>query len=277
MRNRRDGRSEKSDRRGENIDSMPIRVLSVLGVLGLILSVLPAATVAQGPGNLPAIRYDAGAPVTFATHDQLASYRFAWGPSDGTFGAIPAGNGSYIFYGTAGSAFACNRTTGPNEGVFRFTGTLDRVSGGDGCKKVFGPNPGPAGWTFALNYAGGGQIVRFASGGKSGWLMPFHGEFWWDNPARPDHKCEVGFGSSVKCFYGSLGLAVSTDGGRTFKVVGEILQPSQPRAVFMGGGRNMEPGYGSLVVADANGKASRQSAGRERQNCTRQSGCLRSF
>jgi len=57
----------------------------------------------------------------------------------------------------------------------------------------------------------------------------------------------------VNCFYSSLGLAVSTDGGKTFKVLGEILQPSEPLSAFEGGGRNMGVGTGSLVVADANG------------------------
>jgi hypothetical protein len=137
--------------------------------------------------------------------------------------------------------------------VFTFTGTLDRIDGGDGCRKLFGPNPGPAGWTFARNYAGGGQLVRFASGGTSGWLMPFHGEYWWRNPARSDGKCEIADGVT-DCFYSALGLAVSTDGARSFRVAGEILQPSLPRTFFMGSGKIMGVGYGALIVADANGK-----------------------
>jgi len=223
--------------------------MRVLGVLGFLLAFLPAA-VAQAPSNA-AIRYVAGLPVTFATHDELASYHFLWGPSDGTFGAIPVGGGTYTFYGTGASVFACARTSGLNaEGVFRFTGTLDHMSGGDGCKKLFGPNPGPAGWSFAKDYAGGGQLLRFTGGGTSGWLMPFHGEYHWDNPLTPNHKCYAG----LDCFYSTLGLAVSIDGGQSFKVVGIILQPSQPRSVFVGGGNSMAVGYGSFVIADANGK-----------------------
>jgi len=68
------------------------------------------------------------------------------------------------------------------------------------------------------------------------------------NPMSSDYKC-----NDVPCFYSSLGLAVSTDGGETFKVVGEILQPSEPFSAFEGGGRNMAVGTGSLVVADVNG------------------------
>jgi hypothetical protein len=108
---------------------------------------------------------------------------------------------------------------------------------------------------FDTNYAGGGQVVKFASGGKSGYLMVFHGEYWWLNPATTTHKCDVagGNGSQVNCFYSGLGLAVSMDGGKTFQVAGQVLQPSQPLSVYTGGGNNMNVGYGSLIVADASG------------------------
>jgi hypothetical protein len=187
-------------------------------------------------------------PVTFATHTQLKGYGFSFGPSDGTFGAIPSGGKSYTFYGTAGSSSSCDGT--PNvKGVFTFTGTLDHVTGGNGCTRLFGPRDGPAGWVFDSDYAGGGQVVPFADGRKSGWLMPFHSEVWWKNPSTSDHKC-----NNVSCFYSSIGLAVSTDNGMTFNVVGQILQPSEPMSAFNGGGKNMMVGYGSLIVADANGK-----------------------
>jgi hypothetical protein len=211
-----------------------------------------ATSAAQKTPTVPLISGMLGSPVKFATHAELASYGFAWGPSDGQFGAIPAGGGKYIFYGTAASAPSCAGTPGgkggPKEGAFTFAGTLDHVTGSNGCTKLFGPGDGPAGWVFDKNYAGGGQVVRFSGGGKNGWLMPFHAEVHWQNPATSD-KCD-----NVPCFYGSLGLAVSTDNAKSFQVVGQILQPSQPLSVFMGGGKNMPIGYGSLVVADANGK-----------------------
>lgn len=213
-----------------------------------------SATVAQTAPGAPLIHAVAGPVTTFATHADLAGDGFVWGPSDGQFGSIPLGGGRYTFYGTGGSAVACTRPGGPYEGAATFTGTLDRVTGGDGCRKLFGPGAGPPGWKFARNYAGDGQVVRFAANGKAGWLMPFHAEFWWQNPATPNHKCVVANGSSVECFYSTLGLAVSTDEGKSFKTVGEILQPSQPLAVLTGSGRNMAVGYGSLVVADANGR-----------------------
>jgi len=204
----------------------------------------------QAPPALPAIQGVFGSPVTFATHAQLQGYGYGFGPSDSQFGAIPAGNGTYTFYGAAGntSASACAGTPKAMNGAFTFTGTLDRVTGSD-CKRLFGLGDGPAGWVFDRDYAGGGQVVRFASGGKSGWLMPFHAEFHWSNPATSDGKC-----NGNTCFYASIGLAVSTDDGKTFKVVGQIYQPSQPLSFFTDSGTIMSVGDGSLVVADANGQ-----------------------
>jgi hypothetical protein len=206
---------------------------------------------------MPVISSVFSSPIVFATKTELESYGFSFGPSDGQFGAIPAGEASYTFYGTAGSRPGPSCAGTPNvKGAFTFTGTLDHVTGSNGCTRLFGPGDGPAGWVFDKDYAGGGQVVRFEGGGKRGWLMPFHGEVWWQNMASSDHKCDVSGNSGLRvaCFYSSLGLAVSTDNGRTFKVVGEILQPSQLMSAFIGGGANMMVGYGSLVVADAKGR-----------------------
>ena len=206
---------------------------------------------AQTTAAVPNLRAVFGAPVTFGTHADFQSYGFVVGPSDGQFGAIPAGNGSYTFYGVAGSSATCPGTPNARDSVYTFMGTLDHVSGSN-CTKLFGPGDGPAGWVFDKNYAGGGQVIRFASAGRSGWLMPFHGEVWWDNPANADHTCNNL--PVVACFYSALGLAVSTDNARTFKVVGQIMQPAQALQDFMGKGMDMSVGYGSLIVADAHGQ-----------------------
>lgn len=198
--------------------------------------------------SVPMVSYTLGATTVFATHDTLAGYGFAWGPSDGTLGAIPQGGTNYLFYAPAGSSSSCPGTPNLN-GAYTFTGTLDQITGSDGCKRLFGPGSGPSGWKFDANYSGGGQVVRFEANDQTGWLMVFHAEEWWLNQGTSNGKC-----NNVSCFYSSLGLAVSTDNGKTFRVVGQILQPSQPMSVFQGGGRNMAVGTGSLVVADANGK-----------------------
>jgi len=207
---------------------------------------------ATTPG-IPNISMSFGSPLTFATHTQLAGYGFSFGPSDGQFGAIPASGMTYTFYGSAGSTASCAGSPSVN-GEFSFIGSLAQVTASN-CTRLFGPGDGPAGWIFDRDYAGGGQVVSFASGTTNGWLIPFHGEYHWINPATADGKCFVSgnAGSEVPCFYGAIGLAVSIDDGKTFKVVGQIFQPSQPISVFTGGGKNMNVGYGSLVIADANG------------------------
>jgi hypothetical protein len=213
------------------------------------------AAAAQAQSFSPSFTLSFGSPITFATHAQLASYGFQYGPSDGTFGGIPGGGNAYTFYGDAGSSSGCTGTPSGLAGTFAFNGTLDHVTGG--CRRVFGPGDAPSGgWTFDKDYAGGGQVVRYSSGGKSGWLMVFHSEYHWLNQANPpSFKCFAGTNTAslVPCFYSSIGLAVSTDNGQTFRVAGQIVQPSQPLSMFEGGGTNMAVGYGSIVVADANG------------------------
>ncbi len=210
-----------------------------------------AFCVATASAQLPVLSYTLGTPVTFATHAELAGYGFSFGPSDGQFGAIPGIANNYTFYASAGASAKCAASPSTT-GTYTFAGTLDHVTASN-CQQLFGPGSGPSGWLFDRDYAGGGQVIKFSNGGKSGYLMPFHGEYHWQNPATANHQCAVSGGTSVPCFYSGIGLAVSTDNGKTFQVAGQIMQPSQPLSVFTGGGTNMTVGYGSLIVADANG------------------------
>jgi hypothetical protein len=232
---------------GEN--EMRFKTLFIL-FAALVIGGMPATAAP----DLPNISGTFGQAITFATHEDFVKLGFGWGPSDGQLAAIPHSDGNYTFYGSAGAAQSCANVGPKKEGLYVFTGSLDHLSGGDGCHKLFGPGDAPSGWLFDQDYAGGGNLVRFADGDRKGWLMPFHAEIHWQNPDTANHECEVNGGTSVPCFYSTLGLAVSTDDGKTFKVVGEILQPSQPMSVFAGSGKNMAVGAGSMVVADANGK-----------------------
>jgi hypothetical protein len=212
----------------------------------------------QASANIPVLRGLFGPPIIFATHAAFDGYGFAWGPSDGDLGAIPGGNGNYTFYGSGGSKPSCAGApkTHDAEGEFSFSGTLDRVTGGSGCARLFGFGDGPSGWLFDRDYAGGGQVVRVAANGRSGWLMSFHAEYQWKNSANPPgYLCKVGKSTSeVPCFYSSIGLAVSTNNGKTFQVAGQIAQPGQPLSAFESSAGYMDVGDGSLLVADVNGK-----------------------
>jgi hypothetical protein len=209
----------------------------------------------DGSPCLPDIQVLVGAPQTFATHAELASYGFRWGPSDGNFGGIPMGSGKYTFFGTGGAS-SCRRGSSC-EGAFTFSGTLDHVRGGKTTQALFGPGAGPAGWMFDRDYAGGGHVVRFDDReGHAGWFMSFHGEYHWKNPANPPgYQCFVGSTKSrVACFYSSIGLAASLDPANTFTVAGQIMQPTQPLSTFVGSASNMTVGYGSLLIADKHGR-----------------------
>jgi hypothetical protein len=208
----------------------------------------------QTQPTLPVVSGSFGSPLPFATHTQFAADNYLWGPSDGQFGAIPGAGGTYTFYGSAHSDSNCAAAAKNSQGAFTFTGTLDHLIAGKGCNLLFGPGSGPAGWVFDRDYAGGGKVVRFSSAGQSGYLMTFHGEYHWQNAATANHECAVAGNGTVPCFYTGIGLAVSTDSGKTFQVAGQIIQPSQPLSVFVNGGENMPSGYGLIVVADANGK-----------------------
>jgi hypothetical protein len=199
---------------------------------------------------LPDTTVAVGVPQTVATHKHFAKLGFAWGPSDGNFGAIARGGDNFTFYGTGGSVILT-----PAEGAYTFTGTRDHIRSADTTTKLFGPGSGPTGWVFDRDYAGGGMVVWFDDrAGHAGWLMSLHGEYHWQNLKNPGYLCYVGnTQSQVPCLYSGLGLAVSLDDGTTFNVVGQIMQPTQPLSAFVGSGTNMAVGYGSLLVADQHG------------------------
>src|ERR1019366_9905732 len=62
------------------------------------------------------------------------------------------------------------------------------------------------------------------------------------------------FAGGVPCYYSTLGLAVSTDGGNTFRVAGKRLQATDRQRPSKGTDASRNIVYGSLVVADANGQ-----------------------
>ena len=202
------------------------------------------------------LTYTLSASTVFMTQQELWRYGFVAGPSDGPFGAIPLGQGRYRFLGTAWAGAKCPPDA-RKEGVFGFTGTLDQVTGGEGCRVLFGKNDGPPGWLFNADYSGGGQVIPLEVDGRRAWIMSFRGEYHWKNPSGADGLCSGGanaaFAGGVPCYYSTLGLAVSTDGGNSFRVAGESVQLTDPLTDSKGTDTNRNIGYGSLVVADANG------------------------
>ncbi len=211
----------------------------------------------EPPAERRDITYSLSTPTVFMAQQDLWHYGFVAGPSDGPFGAIPLGQGRYRFLGAAWGGDKCPPDA-RQQGVFGFTGTLDQVTGGEGCRILIRRGEGPSGWLFNANYSGGGQVIPLDNHGKRAWLMTFRGEYHWKNPATANGLCGGGnnpaFAGGVPCYYSTLGLAVSTDEGNTFRVAGESVQLTDPLSASKGTDTSRNIGYGSLVIADANGR-----------------------
>ncbi|HVP65807.1 MAG TPA: hypothetical protein VMT17_00930 [Anaeromyxobacteraceae bacterium] len=229
---------------------------------GPTLVALAAAAAACGGGGssgTAGVSITFGSATPFATHvASFAPAGFTWGPPDGTLGAVANGDGTYTFFGAAlGAASAsaagpaCSGSPGV-QGAYRFTGTLEEYGGlpAGGCRAVLAKGGAPSGWVFDADYAGGGSVLPFKSGATDALLMTYHGEVHWKNPngTPPTYFC-----NDVPCFYGGIGLAVSVDGGATFKSMGQIIQPYQPLSYYQGTSDNVGIGYGALVLADGSG------------------------
>jgi len=181
---------------------------------------------------------------TVLTTSQRAALGFQYGPPDGTIGVLLNG-GSYTFFMAAGSSSSCMGTPATG-GTYRLGGLLTAISAPYGCSAAITPSPNgdPNGYTFDQDYAGGGPVLAVTSNtGAAGVLHIYHGE-------RHGGTCP-GLG---QCFYSSLGMALSKDGGATFSKLGEILQPYVTRSSVLKANTNLDVGGGTLLIADGNGQ-----------------------
>jgi hypothetical protein len=178
------------------------------------------------------------------TTSQRNALGFQYGPPDGTIGVL-ANGGTYTFFMAGGSTSTCTGTpfTG---GTYRLGGSLTSINASYGCSAAITPSPDgdPNGYTFDRDYAGGGPVLAVTSAeGAAGVLHIYHGE-------SQGGACS-GLG---KCFYSSLGMAISKDRGATFSKLGEILQPYVTRSSIINANTNLDVGGGTLLIADGNGQ-----------------------
>jgi len=182
---------------------------------------------------------------TVLTASQRGSLGFMDGPPDGTLGVLLNG-GTYMFFAAARSSATCAGTPS-TQGTYRLGGSLTAITAPFGCTAVIQPSSSsgdPNGYTFDLSYAGGGPVLAVTNSmGQTSILHIYHGE-WHGGTCAP-----LG-----ECFYASLGMAVSVDGGSTFSKLGEIVQPYVTRTDIIAANTNLDVGGGTLVVADANGQ-----------------------
>ena len=184
---------------------------------------------------------------------------FQFGPVDGVMGGVKESPNQYRFFGSGESlnTTACPGTPGV-QGVYAFTANLSTspTAFTTNCAALLRPT-GPLVETgivgsFDRNYVGGGPAMRVTHpDGRRGVLLVYHAEVQWYD----DGPCASGM---TLCFYGTLGMALSTDDGATFQKLGLIIQSHISRATFhtapfLGG--NVPIGNGPFVLGDAAGNA----------------------
>jgi len=178
------------------------------------------------------------------TTAQRGSLQFQFGPPDGTIGVVKEGE-AYTFFMPAASSASCKGTPSTG-GTYRFGGSLASFRAIHGCSAALSSRQGadPNGYTFDRDYAEGGPVLAVHSAsGAAGLLHIYHGE--WQGG-----RCS-GLG---KCFYSSLGLALSNDGGASFAKLGEIVQPFVTRSTVINANENFDVGGGTLLIADGEGR-----------------------
>ena len=174
-------------------------------------------------------------------------------------GGVKESPNQYRFFGSAESlnTAACPGTRGV-QGVYAFTADLSTSPPAftSDCAALLQPSgplveTGIAG-SYDRNYIGGGPTMRVIHpDGRRGVLLVYHAEIQWYD----DGPCASG---PTLCFYGTLGMALSTDDGATFQKLGLIIQSHISRATFhtppyLGG--NVPIGNGPFVLGDAAGNA----------------------
>jgi hypothetical protein len=176
------------------------------------------------------------------TTAQRAGLGLEFGPPDGTLGVLRLPEKS-IFFAAARSGSQCAGTP-LTQGTYRFGGDFSKITAPYECKALIQPGGDPNGYTFDRDYAGGGPVLPLSGeGGKLAVLHIYHGE-WHGGVCS---KTGV-------CFYASLGMALSRDGGNTFAKLGEIVQPAISRLESIDSGKNLDVGGGTPVIADQDGR-----------------------
>jgi hypothetical protein len=213
------------------------------GVLALacVLSSCHRGYSASPPAPTHVLSLHLGQENTLLTPDQRTKFGLQYGPPDGTLGVLLS-SGTYTFFSAARSSSTCAGTP-LVEGTYRLGGSLTAITAPYRCRAIIHAGGDPNGYTFDRDYSAGGPVLAVSNAGQSGVLHIYHGE-WHGGTCR----------NTGVCFYASLGMAISNDGGSTFSKLGEIVQPNVPRSTSIKLGRNLDVGGGTLVLADQNGQ-----------------------
>lgn len=223
-------------------------MIAALALTGLLFACSGSIVVGFGDGTTPppvtpTVTVQPGAENLVFDTPARTNLGFQFGPPDGTLGAVRNADNTYTFFVSARSNSTCGGTP-LTQGTYRLAGSLTAIGASGPCRALMTASGDPNGYTFDRDYAGGGPVLPISNGaGQTALLLVYHGEWQGGTCAKTN-----------KCFYGSLGMAVSFDGGATFAKLGEIVQPTIARMDSINAGKNLDVGGGTMIIADGNGR-----------------------
>lgn len=207
----------------------------------------------SGPAQAGSIKLSLGSSQVVSTYQERKRFGFQFGYADGVMGGV-TDDDNYLYFGSAKSAFASCNLAGSSpltQGVYKLVpdgGNPLRIAKVK-CRALLRPsgrNPGshPQGLIgpYDRDYLGGGPVMRISDGQHCGILIVYHAEFQYGKP-RP---------GKANLFFGTLGMAISTDNGKTFRKLGQIIQPhpSRPQWINEFPGTPLSVGDGPFILGD---------------------------
>jgi len=211
----------------------------------------PGFTSSKGGFN-----FTVGACSVASTYQERCTLGFQFGYVDGVMGAAHTPDG-LLYFGSAksGSSATCSGpgSSPDTQGMYRLYPDANNPSHviAAACDALLYPlnkhgNLTPRGVTgpYDSDYLGGGPTMEIADGDKKLILLTYHSEFQYGE-ARP---------GLANLFFGTLGLAVSTDHGATFRKLGEIIQPRSSRKAWIRDfpDKALSIGNGPFILGDEN-------------------------
>jgi hypothetical protein len=229
--------------------------IAILSFACLLSSCGRGGSPVSSPPPTPVFSLRLGQENPLLTTAQRDSFGLQYGPPDGTLGVLLS-SGTYTFFAAPRSSPACAGTP-LVEGTYRLGGNLTAITTPHGCSALIQPGGDPNGYTFDRDYAGGGPVLPVSNTtGQSAILHIYPGEWHGGTCAN----------TSV-CFYASLGMALSKDGGATFTKLGEVVQPNVSRTSSIASSKNLDVGGGTPIIADQNGQYIPQPRRRRSRQC----------
>jgi len=207
-------------------------------VFGWLNSMPPARSVISYSPHAGDIKLSLGNPKIVSTYQQRKRFGFMFGYTDGVMGSVPNGK-NFLYFGSAKTGPCTSQLAGLTpltQGVYKLVpapGNPLRIAQAE-CRallKPSGQNPGvnitpcttpvtgPFAGPYDRDYLGGGPVMRISDGQQEGILIIYHSEFQYGEPRE----------GKANLFFGTLGMAISSDNGKTFQKLGQIIQPHPSR------------------------------------------------